>query len=91
LLRTRPDLVYSDEVGDHVRLRPGREPRAYNEALADLLTREYGVCAQAGAPEDEVAVKTSNSESWNFDSICCGQENRVWLQTTVRCSPARFD
>jgi hypothetical protein len=63
-------------------------PTAYVQGVAQILAQR-GFCAQQGAPEDEVAVKSSNGFSEQFDILFSNGGVRTGGYT-VTCRPARF-
>jgi hypothetical protein len=62
---------------------------AYVQGVARVLQQRYGVCARQGGPEDEVAVKSSNGYSEQFDILFSNGAIRT-QGFVVRCLPARF-
>jgi hypothetical protein len=80
ILRERPDLFNGDSPKD---------ADAYVQGVAQILERDFGLCAAQGGPDDEVAVKNSNSFSEQYD-ILFGSGHVRYGGYTVTCSPARF-
>lgn len=80
----RPDLFNADEV-----LHQEDEDLVV-QLVARRLEQRFGYCAKPGSPiEDEVAVKSSNNFSEQFDIIL--SNHRVNIHGyTVTCRPARF-
>lgn len=64
------------------------DDRVYTEALARLLNEQYGVCATAGGPDDEIGIKLSDTVSEQYDVVTGWHQ--TWANRTVVCSPARF-
>ena len=75
----RPELFDGDRPKDQV---------AYIQGVAAILQRN-GYCATPGGPEDEVAVKNSNSFSEQYDILLANGRIRHGGYT-VTCRPARF-
>jgi hypothetical protein len=63
---------------------------AYQEGVAQILERDYGVCAKPGFPGDEVAVKTTNDYSEQYDIYTQFQTAFNPPVYAVTCRPARF-
>ena len=58
-----------------------------NEILRRLGAR--GVCAKRGGPSDEIGIKSSSEENWQFD-IHLGNGRPRRQGYTAYCRPARF-
>lgn len=80
LLRERPQLFDGD--------RP-KDADAYVRGVAEILQRDFGVCARQGGPDDEVGVKNSNGFNEQYD-ILFGNGRIRYSGYTVTCRPARF-
>lgn len=80
ILVERPELFNGN--------RP-KDGNAYVRGVAEILQRDFGVCAKQGGPEDEVAVKNSNGFSEQYD-ILLGSGPIRRHGYTVTCRPARF-
>jgi hypothetical protein len=69
-----------------------REGRVNEDAYLTELVRRLrarGVCATRGGPTDEVGVKSSNSESFQYD-VHLGNGRPRLSGYTAYCRPARF-
>jgi hypothetical protein len=80
LQRDQPQLFDGNRV---------RDGNAYVQGVARVLEQRFGLCARQGGPEDEVAVKSSNSSSEQFDILFSNGAIRP-QGFVVKCSPARF-
>jgi hypothetical protein len=69
--------------GDTVLDRP-----AYVLAVAQILERDFGVCAKPGVPGDEIAIKNTNAYSEQYDIYT--QFQTTFTAYAVTCRPARF-
>jgi hypothetical protein len=85
-----------DEVQDAVeRERPDlfdRDGRAEEEAYVNEVARRLrlrGLCAQRGGPGDEVSIKASNAENWQYD-VHLGNGRPRRSGYVAYCSPARW-
>jgi hypothetical protein len=63
---------------------------AYQAGLARILERDYKVCAKPGGPGDEVAVKTTNDYSEQYDIYQSNAKTFNPPGYAVTCRPARF-
>lgn len=66
-----------------------RDANAYVRGVARILEQRFGLCASQGGPEDEVAVKSSNSFNEQYDILFANSTVRR-DGYTVTCRPARF-
>ncbi len=62
---------------------------AYMNGVARILERDFRVCAVPGFPGDEVAVKTANDFSEQYDIFTSDSKSR-YPGYQVTCQPARF-
>ena len=82
--RQRPEIFNGDEILNEI------DEEVVVDLVARRLEQRYGLCARPGSPvEDEVAVKSSNSFSEQFDIILSNHRVNVFGYT-VTCRPARF-
>ncbi len=77
----RPAIFSGDTVLD----RP-----AYQLAVAQILERDFKVCAKPGVPGDEVAIKTTNDYSEQYDIFTQFETTYNPPAYAVTCRPARF-
>jgi hypothetical protein len=77
--RERPDLFDREGRADETR---------YTAEVARRL-RARGLCATVGGPADEVGLKTSNAESFQYD-VHLGNGRPRRSGYTAYCRPARF-
>jgi len=63
---------------------------AYQLGVARILERDYKVCAKPGGPGDEIAIKTTNSYSEQYDIYTQFQTTFNPPAYAVTCVPARF-
>jgi hypothetical protein len=78
--REQPQLFSGNRVLD---------ANAYVRGVAQVLEQRLSLCAKQGGPEDEVAVKSSNSFSEQYD-ILFGNGTVRNQGYAVTCRPARF-
>ena len=71
--------------GDTVLDRP-----AYQRAVAQILERDFSLCSKPGVPGDEVAIKTTNDYSEQYDIYTQFQTVFNPPAYAVTCRPARF-
>ena len=77
----KPALFSGDTVLD----RP-----AYQLAVAQILERDFKVCARPGVPGDEVAIKVTNDYSEQYDIYTQFLTTYNPPNYSVTCRPARF-
>jgi len=63
---------------------------AYQQGVARVLERDFRVCAKPGFPGDEIAVKTSNDFSEQYDIYQSNARTFNPPGYQVTCRPARF-
>jgi hypothetical protein len=63
---------------------------AYSAGVARIVERDFKVCAKPGGPHDEIAIKTTNSYSEQYDIYTQFGTAFNPPGYQVTCSPARF-
>jgi len=91
---------FTDIVSQAIEILKEREPsvfrgnrvldeQRYMRGVASILEERFGVCAKVGGPGDEVAVKTTNGWSEQYDILLGSLDIRP-PSYEVTCRPARF-